>query len=135
PAHLPRWREEPPRRGNSLRAAALRPDRDVAAAGSRLPAAAGERVLKPALTLALLLLSAPVRAEGNGLLVGESARLHASFETEARYDSLAALGGVGQARNPVFDPADLITHLRPALRLDAPGAEASFEGAARLDYQ
>ena len=67
--------------------------------------------------------------------MGDTARLHASFETEARYDSLAALGGVGNADNPVFDPADVITHLRPGLRLDSPGSDVSFQGSARLDWQ
>ena len=67
--------------------------------------------------------------------VGETARLHLNLETEARYDTLAALGGVGTPENPVYDPGDLILHLRPGLRLLAPGADASFEGAARLDYQ
>ena len=88
------------------------------------------------LALGLCVLCSPlVRAEGNGILVGETARLHLSFETEARYDSLAAVGGVGSPSNPQYDPGDLITHLRPGLRLDAPGAATSFAGSARLDYQ
>ena len=74
-------------------------------------------------------------ADGNGLAVGETARLHASFETEERYDSLAALGGIGTTASVALDPADLITHLRPGLRLDAPGSDKSFTGAARLDYE
>lgn len=89
------------------------------------------------LPLAALLAAAPLAAvaDGNGLAVGETARLHASFETEERYDSLAALGGVGSGQSPVYDPADLITHLRPGLRLDAPGPQATFTGSAKLDYE
>lgn len=87
--------------------------------------------------LPLLLAAAPLAAaaDGNGLAVGGRARLHASFETEERYDSLAALGGIGNSNTVALDPADLITHLRPGLRLDAPGSEATFTGAARLDYE
>jgi hypothetical protein len=94
-------------------------------------------VTRLSLPLAALLAAAPfaAAADGNGLAVGDTARLHASFETEERYDSLAALGGIGNAQTPVYDPADLITHLRPGLRLDAPGAQTSFTGAARLDYE
>ncbi len=90
-------------------------------------------------SVAALLLSLafalPLRAEGNGLLISDTARLHLIFETEARYDSLAAVGGVGNGLVVQTDPGDLIVHLRPGLRLDAPGAAASFTGAARLDYQ
>ena len=87
--------------------------------------------------LPLLLAAAPLAAaaDGNGLAVGGRARLHASFEAEERYDSLAALGGIGDSNSIAVDPADLITHLRPGLRLDAPGSDASFTGAARLDYE
>ena len=93
-------------------------------------------MIRLGLPLAVLLTAAPLSAaaDGNGLAVGETARLHASFETEARYDTLAALGGVGAAANPVFNPGDLITHLRPGLRLDAPGSQLTFTGGARLDY-
>jgi len=82
-----------------------------------------------------LAIALPVRAEGNGLLLSDTARLHLSFETEARYDSLAAVGGIGSGSVVQNDPSDLIIHLRPGLRLDAPGAAASFTGSARLDYQ
>src|SRR5205823_5257243 len=74
PAHLFQGREEPPRRGGARRPAAVGPDGTIASARGHLPASAGERFLK--LTLLLLVAAGAAQAEGNGLLVGETARLH-----------------------------------------------------------
>lgn len=77
---------------------------------------------------------AAARAEGNGLLVGETARLHVGLDLEGRYDSLAAQGGIGQTRVPVVNPAELIAHLRPAVKLVAPGAELDFDARLLVDW-
>ncbi len=134
PAGLLQRREDPPRCGRA-EGSAVRSDEPRAAARAGVAASAGERLLKA--WLPLLLAAAPLAAaaDGNGIAVGDRARLHASFETEERYDSLAALGGIGNTNSVALDPADLITHLRPGLRLDAPGADTTFTGSARLDYE
>ena len=86
------------------------------------------------LSAAVMLSATQARADGNGVLLGDGARLHLSFETEARYDSLAALGGIGTAANPTFDPSDLLLHFRPGARLLAPGANVDFTAGTLLDY-
>jgi hypothetical protein len=69
------------------------------------------------------------------VLVGESARLHLLFDVEGRYDSLAGQGGIGaNTTNPVLDPAEIILHFRPGLKLAAPGNKVDFEALAALDW-
>ena len=47
----------------------------------------------------------PARADGPGVALGETARLHAFLELESRYDSFAGQGGIGNVTNPATDPA------------------------------
>ena len=86
--------------------------------------------------VALLLATLPraARADGQGLAVGETARLHFQLELEARYDSLAGQGGIGNVTSPVVDPAEIILHAKPGLRLNAPGNRVDFEASAALDW-
>lgn len=89
----------------------------------------------PALVAGLLLLCAQAAAaDGNGVLVGETARLHFGLDLEARYDSLAGQGGIGQDGHPVYDPADVILHLRPGVKLLAPSPTVDFEAHGLLDW-
>lgn len=68
--------------------------------------------------------------------MADGARLHAGLELEFRWDSMAGIGQFEGQRfgELVLNPPDLVLHLRPGLRLEAPGAQAAFTGAARLDY-
>jgi Putative beta-barrel porin 2 len=87
-----------------------------------------------ACALALLLPFAAF-AEGPGVLVGESARLHFLFDLEGRYDSLAGQGPVGiNPQDATTDPADILFHVRPGLRLAAPGSRLDFDANAALDW-
>jgi hypothetical protein len=83
----------------------------------------------------LAALAGGARAEGPGVLVGESARLHFLLDLEGRYDSLAGQGGIGPTQAvPVVDPAEIILHVRPGLKLAAPGNKVDFEALAALDW-
>jgi len=114
-----------------------------AADARRQPARARERVLRPrralargsALLLAAALLAAArAQADGPGLALGESERLHLFFESELRYDSLAGQGGIGQTGTPVYNPGDFILHVRPGARFLETGTIVSFTGSANIDY-
>ncbi|MBS2025946.1 MAG: outer membrane beta-barrel protein [Deltaproteobacteria bacterium] len=88
-----------------------------------------------ALCAAVVLARAPAaQAEGNGFLVGDTARLHLMLEVEPRYDSLAGQGGIGATNDPSIDPADVILHVRPGLKLVAPSPNVDFAGQAKLDW-
>ena len=109
-----------------------RPRRTFAAVAS-----GGPSLRAALLTLACVLAGLPggARADGPGVLVGESARLHFLFDLEGRYDSLAGQGGIGaNTLNPVLDPAEIILHFRPGLKLAAPGNKVDFEALAALDW-
>ena len=88
------------------------------------------------LALLLVLLLAPgARAEGPGVLLGETARLHFQLELEGRYDSLAGQGGIGgNTLSPVQNPAEILLHVRPGLHLNAPGNRVDFDATANLDW-
>ncbi len=92
------------------------------------------RSLSAALLLALLVAPRAARAEGPGLALGENSRLHLSFESELRFDTLAGQGGIGTTANPVWDPADFILHIRPGARFVEQGTTVGFTGAANIDY-
>ena len=81
-------------------------------------------------------LARPARGDGLGLRVGDTARLHATLETELRWDSMAGIGSFNgsQRGELVLNPADLVLHLRPGVRIEAPGAQSGFNAGARLDY-
>ena len=76
------------------------------------------------------------RADGHGLSVTDTARLHAGLELELRWDTMAGIGTFSGAQKGelILNPGDLVLHLRPVIRLDAPGAETNFVGQAKLDY-
>jgi hypothetical protein len=94
-----------------------------------------QRAALALLALVSVALALQARADGPGVLVGESARLHFLFDVEGRYDSLAGQGGIGaNTTTPVFDPAEIILHFRPGLKLSAPGNKVDFEAAAALDW-
>ena len=108
------------------------PRRPPAALARGVPS---KRAALAALSCVLACLAAPARADGPGVLVGETARLHLLFDVEGRYDSLAGQGGIGPTQAvPVVDPAEIILHFRPGLKLAAPGNKVDFEALAGLDW-
>ncbi len=81
--------------------------------------------------LALFAFAAPAAAQqagGNGIKVGEG-RLHPYFDLELRMDS-AALHDPDIRENA----AELITHIRPGLRLDVPGNTVALGLNGYADY-
>ena len=88
-----------------------------------------------ALLVLALLPSGEARADGPGVPVGETARLHFQLELEGRYDSLAGQGGIGaNTLTPVQDPAEILLHIKPGIRLNAPGNRVDFDANANLDW-
>ena len=84
----------------------------------------------------LLLAPLAAQADGPGIALTDDARLHFFAESELRFDSLAAQGGVGTtSTNTQFDPGDFIFHLRPGLKIEQTGGTTfSVTGSANLDW-
>jgi hypothetical protein len=84
-----------------------------------------------ALLLCAPLAAAAPQAGGNGVKFGEG-RVHPFFDYEVRYDSAAALL-VPSGGAPYFRP-ELISHFRPGLKLELPGAPMAFSMDGNLDF-
>jgi hypothetical protein len=71
----------------------------------------------------------------SGLAVGRAARLHLLLGIEGRYDSLAGQGTITSgAGASAANPGDIILHVRPGLRLHAPGPSSDLDVAASVDW-
>lgn len=84
-------------------------------------------VLLPTVTLA----QAP-QAGGNGIKVGEG-RVHPYFDLELKFDSAGAYYSTTPGGSLNLGP-EMVTHIRPGLRMEVPGNSVYFNLNGNIDY-